>query len=56
MLSFSIIPTTFAITVVTTQTPERQNGLEAVEVAIAKVQEVITGLGGMFKVHMGVSN
>jgi O-glycosyl hydrolase len=54
MLLFSIIPITFAV--VTTQTSERQNGLEAVEVAIAKVQEVITGLGGMFKVHMAVSN
>jgi translation initiation factor 2 subunit 1 len=40
----------------TTQTPERQDGLKALEVAIEKVQEVIKSLGGVFNVQMGVSN
>jgi len=38
--------------VMTTQTPERQDGLKALEVAIEKVQEVILGLGGVFQVQM----
>ena len=39
----------------TTETPERQNGLKALEVAIEKVREVIESCGGVFNVHMGVS-
>jgi len=39
--------------VMTTQTPERQDGLKALEVAIEKVQEVIKSLGGVFNVQMG---
>nr|CAG4648072.1 EOG090X09RW [Moina brachiata]SVE93130.1 EOG090X09RW [Moina brachiata] len=38
--------------VVTTQTPERQDGLKALENAIEKVREVIEDLGGVFKIQM----
>ena len=41
--------------VVTTQTPERQDGLKALEGAIEKVKEVIESLGGVYKVQMAVS-
>lgn len=41
--------------VMTTQTPERQDGLKALEEAIGKVREVITSLGGVFNVQMAVS-
>lgn len=41
--------------VVTTQTPERQDGLKALENAIEKVREVIEDLGGVFKIQMAVS-
>lgn len=41
--------------VMTTQTPERQDGLKGLEVAIEKVQEVIVGLGGVFNIQMAVS-
>lgn len=40
--------------VMTTQTPERQDGLKALELAIEKVQEVIVGLGGVFNIQMAV--
>jgi hypothetical protein len=53
---FSIILITFAITVMTMVTPERQDGLKALEVAIAKIQEVIKSSGGMCNIKMGVSN
>jgi len=38
--------------VMTTQTPERQDGLKALENAIEKVQEVIVSLGGVFQIQM----
>ena len=41
--------------VMTTQTPERQDGLKALEVAIEKVKEVIVNLGGVFNIQMAVS-
>lgn len=41
--------------VMTTQTPERPDGLKALEIAIEKVQEVIVGLGGVFNIQMAVS-
>ena len=53
---FSIILITFAITVMKTETPERQDGLKALEVAIEKVREVIKSHGGAFNVAMGVNN
>ena len=36
----------------TTQTPERQDGLKALESAIEKVQESIVQLGGVFRIQM----
>jgi translation initiation factor 2 subunit 1 len=41
--------------VMTTQTPERQDGLKGLELAIEKVKEVIVGLGGVFNIQMAVS-
>ena len=41
--------------VMTTQTPERQDGLKGLEVAIEKVKEVIVELGGVFNIQMAVS-
>ena len=38
----------------TTQTPERQDGLKALEEAIDKVRGVITSLGGVFNIQMAV--
>merc|ERR1712071_300226 len=38
--------------VMTTQTPERQDGLKALEIAIEKVQESIVQLGGVFQIQM----
>lgn len=41
--------------VVTTQTPERQDGLNALEAAIEQVRLAIESLGGVYKVQMAVS-
>ncbi|KAL0277782.1 UNVERIFIED_CONTAM: hypothetical protein PYX00_004946 [Menopon gallinae] len=38
--------------VMTTSTPEKQDGLKALNDAIAKIEETITSLGGVFKVKM----
>lgn len=38
----------------TTSTPEKQDGLKALNDAIAKIEETITSLGGVFKVKMTV--
>ncbi len=42
--------------VMTTQTPERQDGLKGLELAIEKVKEIIVGLGGVFNIQMAVSS
>lgn len=39
----------------TTSTPEKQDGLKALQVAIEEVEATITKLGGVFKVQMPVS-
>lgn len=36
----------------TTSTPEKADGLKALEAAIEKIKETIEGLGGVFKVQM----
>ena len=41
--------------VMTTQTPERQDGLKALENAIEEIRTVIKSLGGVFNVQMAVS-
>ncbi|XP_059353633.1 eukaryotic translation initiation factor 2 subunit 1-like isoform X2 [Daphnia carinata] len=38
--------------VMTTQTPERQDGLKGLEAAIEKVKELIVSLGGVFNIQM----
>lgn len=38
--------------VMTTSTPEKADGLKALEVAIEKIRETIAGLGGVFNVQM----
>jgi translation initiation factor 2 subunit 1 len=40
----------------TTQTPERQDGLKGLELAIEKVKEIIVALGGVFNIQMAVSS
>lgn len=39
----------------TTSTPEKQDGLKALQDAINKIEETINGMGGVFKVQMAVS-
>lgn len=39
----------------TTSTPEKADGLKALENAIERIQETITKLGGVFTVKMAVS-
>lgn len=39
----------------TTSTPEKADGLKALENAIVRIQEKITELGGVFTVNMAVS-
>lgn len=39
----------------TTSTPEKADGLKALEIAIEKIRETITKLGGVFNVNMAVS-
>lgn len=39
----------------TTSTPEKVDGLKALEGAIEKINETINKLGGVFKVQMAVS-
>lgn len=41
-------------TVMTTSTPEKADGLKALEVAIEKIRGTITKLGGVFSVNMAV--
>lgn len=43
------------IIVMTTSTPEKQDGLKALNDAIAKIKETITSLGGVFQIQMPVS-
>lgn len=38
----------------TTSTPEKQDGLKALQEAINKIEETITSMGGVFKVQMAV--
>lgn len=40
----------------TTSTPEKQDGLKALQDAIDKIKEVIATLGGVFTVQMAVRN
>jgi len=39
----------------TTSTPEKQDGLKALNQAINKIEEVITSMGGVFTIQMAVS-
>lgn len=39
----------------TTSTPEKQDGLKALNDAIEKIKESITSLGGVFQVQMAVN-
>jgi len=39
----------------TTSTPEKQDGLKALNQAITKIEEVITSMGGVFTIQMAVS-
>lgn len=41
--------------VMTTSTPEKADGLKALENAIERIRETITKLGGVFTVNMAVS-
>lgn len=41
--------------VMTTSTPEKQDGLKALNQAINKIEEVITSMGGVFTIQMAVS-
>lgn len=42
--------------VMTTSTPEKADGLKALENAIERIKETITKLGGVFTVNMAVSD
>jgi translation initiation factor 2 subunit 1 len=39
----------------TTSTPEKQDGLKALNQAINKIEEIITSMGGVFTIQMAVS-
>jgi hypothetical protein len=39
----------------TTSTPEKQDGLKALNQAINEIEEVITSMGGVFTIQMAVS-
>lgn len=39
----------------TTSTPEKTDGLKALENAIVKIEQTITKLGGVFQIKMAVS-
>lgn len=39
----------------TTSTPEKVDGLKALELAIEKIRETITKMGGVFNIQMPVS-
>lgn len=39
----------------TTSTPEKQEGLKALQIAIETIESTVTKLGGVFKVQMAVS-
>lgn len=41
--------------VMTTSTPEKQDGLKALQDAIDKIEETIKSMGGVFQVQMAVS-
>jgi len=45
----------FFFSVMTTSTPEKQDGLKALNQAINKIEEVITSMGGVFTIQMAVS-
>lgn len=45
----------FYATVMTTSTPEKADGLKALENAIDRIRETITKLGGVFTINMAVS-
>lgn len=42
------------ILVITTSTPEKSDGLNALEIAIEKIKETILKLGGHFAIQMAV--
>lgn len=44
------------IAVMTTSTPEKTDGLKALESAIEKIKESIESLGGVFNIQMAVSD
>lgn len=43
-------------TVMTTSTPEKADGLKALQDAIDKIKDTITTAGGVFNIQMAVSN
>lgn len=45
----------FPLVVVTTSTPERQEGIALLQTAISRIEEIIKELGGSFTVQMAVS-
>lgn len=45
----------FSFAVMTTSTPEKADGLKALENAIEKIRETITKTGGVFNINMAVS-
>lgn len=49
-----MITFTFFFLVMTTSTPEKQDGLKALNDAIDAIQNKITSLGGVFNVQMAV--
>lgn len=54
LFAFNLIFVSF-ILVMTTSTPEKADGLKALENAIERIRETITKLGGVFTVNMAVS-
>lgn len=46
----------FSFLVMTTSTPEKADGLKALELAIEKIKETIVSLGGVFNTQMAVSS
>lgn len=45
----------YHVSVMTTSTPEKQDGLKALNDAIEVIQDKITSLGGVFNVQMAVN-
>lgn len=54
-LHMNIITHTLSLLVMTTSTPEKQEGLKALQQALETVESTIAELGGVFKVQMAVS-